>query len=72
METVYKAELKERMNVENKKSVITIVNTEQGFEVTSTYSTIEEALHKIELDLMTNLHFGFVNPIEVKIKEVKE
>ncbi len=72
METELKTELKERMKEEGKDLVVQVVNTEQGATLTSEYGSIEEALHKIELDLMTNLHFGFVRPIEVTIKEVKE
>jgi len=36
----------------------------------STGDTFEQVLHKIELDLMANLHFGFTEPIEVSIKAV--
>ncbi len=74
METGYKTELVKRMNEDGKKCKVVVVNTEEEFEVASEFESIEEALHKIELDLMTNLHFGFVNPIQVRIKEreVKE
>ena len=63
METKHKTELKERMEKEGKSCVVEVVNTEEGFKVNSEYGSIEEALHKIELDLMTNLHFGFKNPM---------
>ena len=72
METERKTELVKRMTEEGKECKVVVVNTEAGFKVVSEYDSIEEALHKIELDLMTNLRFGFVNPIQVRIKEVKE
>ncbi len=78
METEHKTKMKERMDEEGKNWTVEVVNTEDdtmvSTEFTSGVSTFENVLHKIELDLMTNLHFGFVNPIQVKIKEreVKE
>ena len=74
MKTEHKTELKERMKKDNKKFIIKIQNQEQnetlGFRVTSEFESIEEALHKIELDLMTNLHHNFQTPIKIVIKEI--
>jgi hypothetical protein len=70
METLHKIDLKKRLKRDNKKFIIKIANYEQGVLIETTYKSIEEALHKIELDLMTNLHFGFQNPIQILIKEV--
>jgi hypothetical protein len=78
MNTIHKQNLKERHEAENKKFIILIRNEENviikekglNCKITSQYTSIEEALHKIELDLMTNLHFGFKNPIQIKIIEV--
>lgn len=72
MEIKHKTELKERMEADGKEFAVFVANTEEGVTIVSKFDTIEETLHKIELDLMTNLHFGFVNPIKVSIKEVKE
>jgi hypothetical protein len=66
MNTEHKAELKARHDKENKKYLIKIQNEELADNegeilrviVQSEYKSIEEALHKIELDLMTNLHYG--------------
>ena len=80
METEHKEKLKARMEMEKKKWVAVVINKEgkgirPAFKVaTNFYSdndTIECVLHKIELDLMTNLHFGFKEPIEIKIAQVK-
>jgi TPP-dependent indolepyruvate ferredoxin oxidoreductase alpha subunit len=79
MNTEHKAKLKERHEQENKKFIIEIQNQELaenegevlGVIIKTEYKSIEEALHKIELDLMTNLHYGFKNPIKIKIVEIK-
>jgi len=75
METKHKAELKKRHEKDNKNYFIEVENQESRngitFKVKTTFRSIEEALHKIELDLMTNLHYGFTNPISIKIEEIK-
>ncbi len=77
METERKAELKVRMEKDNKKWIAVVTNKEaceqMGFKVTTNFfsnnSAFENILHKIELDLMTNLHLGLEGPVEVKIAE---
>ena len=58
METEHKAELKARHEKDNKKYVIEVENQESRngltFKVKTAFNSIEETLHKIELDLMTN------------------
>lgn len=75
METQHKAELKQRMKSENKQWEAVVVTNEHGVQVVTPFnsknSTIENVMHKVELDLMTNLHFGFINPIQVAIQELK-
>ncbi len=75
METEYKANLLERMEKDGKDWVVKVRNTEQGLELVTEFNskihTLGNVLHKIELDLMTNLHSGFVDPIEIRIKEVE-
>ena len=75
METEHKTTLKARMEKEKKKWIVCVKNEEEGFEVSTNFDsnthTFENALHKIELDLMTNLHNGFTNPIQVRIAESK-
>lgn len=80
METSRQKELKNRMEKDCKKWVANVKNMEKknglAFELNTNFSSdqdgIENIMHKIELDLMTNLHNGFSNPIEVKIIEVKQ
>jgi len=48
---------------------------EAGVEVCTTYEgetieDLEQVIHKVWLDLMTNLHNGFPLPIKVEIKEI--
>jgi hypothetical protein len=79
METGHKTKLKARMDKDKKKWIAVVRNLDgdgEGlFELKtnfySDYHTFENVLHKIELDLMTNLHNGFRRPIEVKIAEVQ-
>jgi|LGOV01.1.fsa_nt_gb hypothetical protein len=78
METERKAELKVRMEKDSKSWVAVVTNKEAceelGFKVTTNFysdnDTFENILHKIELDLMTNLHLGLKKSIEVKIAQV--
>lgn len=80
METSRQKELENRMEKECKKWVANVKNVDVknglAFEVnTNFYSNqhgIANILHKIELDLMTNLHSGISRPIEIKIVEVKK
>ncbi len=67
------------MKQDNKKWEVMVKNQEEqdalGFMVATHFNsednTFENVLHKIELDLMTNLHFNFKSPIEVFIREIK-
>ncbi len=71
METERKTQLKERMQEEGKSWTAEVMNSEQGTMLITKFNseshTFENVLHKVELDLMTNLHSGFVNPIGIKI-----
>jgi|GEM_PF-2950071 len=78
MNTKHKKQLQLRMQEENKKWKVAIVNMESlgkgiSSEIWTKFNSqedsLENVLHKIELDLMTNLHYGFKNPIQVYIKE---
>lgn len=79
METQHKTQLQRRMKQDSKKWEVMIRSREEGnnagIMITTHFNsedvTFENVLHKIELDLMTNLHYGFKNPIEVFIKEAK-
>ena len=79
METIHKNNLQNRMDKESKRWIVTVKNKEAAegleMEVTTNFFSescgFENVLHKVELDLMTNLHYGFETPIEVRIKEVK-
>ena len=76
METERMAELKTRMQKEKQHWVACVKNVNADFEVaTNFYSeehTFDNVLHKIELDLMTNLHNVLTDTIEVRIGEVKK
>lgn len=65
--------LKQRMRKDDKSySIIIVDNLIEGDKMiclTTTYHTIQEAMHKIECDLMTNLYNGFTEPIEICIVE---
>ena len=73
--------MKTRMEDDNKKWIAVVSNKAEieelgvGFNMRQNfYSNLhdfENILHRIELDLMTNLHNGLKEPIEVKIVEVK-
>ena len=72
METEHKTQLIERMQEDKKDWVIEVTNVEGGIRVITEFSsetdTFENVLHKVELDLMTNLHHEFTGPIEIRIK----
>ena len=81
METKHKTKIKERYEKSGKKWIAEVENLAKGLEgeeikITTEYnsenSDIENILHKVELDLYTNLEFGFELPIKVKIKEIKK
>ena len=63
------------MHTDSKRWIAVVRNKEKGFEmITNFYSDaheIENVMHKVELDLMTNLHHGCKTPVEVEIVEVK-
>ena len=79
MKTKHKTQLQKRMKEDGKKWQVMVRNFEAKEGIAMQVSTIfdsekddiENVLHKIELDLMTNLHFGFKKPIEVFIKEAE-
>lgn len=81
METERMLELRARMKKDNMKWVAVVTTTEKieevgmGFEMKQNFyssdSDIANVIHKIELDLMTNLHNGLKGPISVKIAKVK-
>jgi hypothetical protein len=78
METKHKQQLVERYNHEGKRWIVVVTNREErdgkGFEVKTNFFSgkngFEGVLHKVELDLMTNLHYGFNSPIQIQIQEV--
>lgn len=78
METKHKQQLRERYEHDGKRWIVVVTNHEEqdgkGFEVKTNFFSgkngFEEVLHKIELDLMTNLHYGFTKPILIQIQEV--
>ena len=75
MKTTHQIELESRMTKDNKELKVLIVNTDynEQYDITakvrSEFFDIETVLHKIRLDIMTNLHFGFKNPIEIYVSE---
>ena len=75
METEHKATLQQRMKEEKAKWECLVRNAEGGVFISTHFESkhhkIEQILHKVELDLMTNLHYGFKNPIEVAIRRVE-
>ena len=83
MKTIHKKKLMRRMEQEGKKWRVLVETCEavgngsQGMMATvrtrfdSTTDELEQVLHKIELDLMTSLHFGFKNPLKVWISEAQ-
>lgn len=76
METRHKTELKNRMMRANKKWIVSVTNYEEGTKVVTDFSsdkhTFEQVLHNIELNLMTNLNYGFTNPINVEVRELED
>jgi len=70
MNTEHKTKLKKRMKQDNKKFIIKIQTLTPICLFVSEFESIEEALHKVELDLMTNLHHNFQTPIKIIIKEI--
>lgn len=78
METEHRKELEKRHRefMKGKKLLIKVTNSTTApngirAQVISKYESIEEAEHKVALDMMTNAYYGFEEPIEVKVK-VKE
>jgi len=73
MKTQWQETLEERMKKEKKPLKVVVVNTEihEAYPITakveSTFHDIEKVLHKIRLDIMTNLHYGFKNPIQIYV-----
>ena len=64
----WKAEVINTAQIEDEKGI-------KGVSVTTTYTsennTFEDILHKVKLDLHTNLHYGFSLPIRIKIERVE-
>ena len=63
------------MQTDSKKWIAVVRTKDKGFEMTTNFYSdtheIENIIHKVELDLMTNLHHGYKNPVEVEIAEIK-
>ena len=81
MKTERKTELKERFKKNIKSWKIEVKNiledddnkkSEVITEFDSDNSDIEKILHKIELDLYTNLEYEFKTPIEISIIKVEK
>jgi len=76
MKTERMLELRERMKKENKNWKAIVVNFSELGHVESSFNSeshsLKNILHKIELDLMTNLSLGLDTPIVIVIKELKE
>ena len=74
-ETQHLRKLEARFKKSNKKPIIIITNAEKtNFEelkLLAGYSSFEEALKKVYLDMLTNLHFGFESPIKVYVRYKK-
>lgn len=75
METLHLTSLRNRMLNDCKQWEAVVVNREQGVELVTNFNSkihsLKNVLHKIELDLMTNLHHDFKEPVFVGIKEVE-
>lgn len=79
METKHKTKLKERHELEAKKFLISVENMaifdtpnkKATAKVTSQFESIEEFLHKIELDLFTYIHLELTEPIKIKVEVLK-
>ena len=77
MNTERMTELKERFEKSKKSWVAKVINTakegNKSFSVVSIFDScdckIENILHKVELDLFTNLENGFTAPISILIEE---
>jgi len=73
METEHKNKLKKRMEEDNKYWTCVVVNEDDTAKVTTGFNSdresLDNVLHKIELDLMTNLHLNIISPIKVYIIE---
>jgi len=65
----------ERMKKENKSWKCLVVNTILGNKIETEYTSencdLDGILHKVKLDLMTNLHFNYSEPIKIRIIEVE-
>jgi len=81
METEYKTKLRERYNLSKKQWVAMVGNIAKNdngdiVNITTEFNSgqhdIENILHKVELDLYTNLKFGFKLPIIISIKGVEK
>ena len=56
--------------IEGKEFKIEVVNREAEKEFRSEFETIEQALHKIKLDIITSIKYDFKNPILVYVKKL--
>lgn len=80
METERMKELRERFEKKNRSWVAVVRNMassgKNAFMLTTNFYSdvhdLKNILHKIELDLMTNLEHGFNEPIQIAIKEIKK
>jgi hypothetical protein len=73
MDTKRRTKLVRRMKDSNKTWKAIVINREDGFELTTPFNSenheLENVLHKVELDLMTNLHLGIKKPIQIYISD---
>ena len=67
--------MKSRLKRDGWKWLAKVKNKEGGMVIESEFNSdehsLEQVLHKVGLDLMTNLHYDFLNPVEVSIKRVE-
>jgi hypothetical protein len=74
METEHRKELEKRHKkfMKGKELNVLVINTKiinaGKVEIRSLYHSIEEAEHKLTLDMMTNAFYGFEEPIKVFVK----
>lgn len=74
METDRMKALREKMNLEGKDWIAEVVNFTKVGSITTKFNSrehkLENVLHKIELDLMSNLNENLGLPIAVVIKPI--
>ena len=74
MKTKHKTQLEKRHKefIKDKKLKILILNStiQDGIkvQVRSEFNSLEEAEHKVRLDIMTNAFYGFEEPIKIFVR----